>query len=205
MVAKTATGRSSGWGGGEPGWPVLWALLVPPPQSWLAAGPRTRGKTTEPSGSLEFSLLSEGEKDMGVRTPGLGEACRLPPQAHAGGRAGSPGVSCGPFLDREQQCWLARGGMRGGRALGRGAAGKGLGAHLTCKVQLPPKLGCLLKSRINTQTQLRAHMRRGLCIPEGLQVRNQRRLHRAVSCSTPGLGRPVASGFCPPGTQTTLN
>lgn len=191
---------------GEPGWPVLWALLVPPPQSWLAAGPRTRGKTTEPSGSLEFSLLSEGEKEMGVRTPGLGGGMQAAP---AGTRWGTGrGVLESPvvlFSAGNSNAGWQGGGMRGGRALGRGAAGKGLGAHLTCKVHLPPKLGCLLKSRINTQTQLRAHMRRGLCIPEGLQVRNQRRLHRAVSCSTPGPGQAVASGFCPPGTQTTLN
>lgn len=54
------------------------------------------------------------------------------------------------------------------RALGGGAAGEG-GLTLTCKVQLPHKLGCFLKSdiRINTQTQLHAHMRRRLCVPEG--------------------------------------
>lgn len=76
----------------------------------------------------------------------------------------SPGVSHNPFLCREQQGWLLRGGGKG-RALGRGAAGKGLGGStLTCKVQLPHKLGCFLKSdiRINTQTQLHAHMRRRL-------------------------------------------
>lgn len=173
---------------------ALGSAGAPSTQSWLAAGPRTRGKTTEPSGGLEFSFVKRGEGN-GHQYPGLWGRHAGCPSRHTLERQGSPGVSCGPFLSREQQCWLARGWDEGRQ--GPRERGCGQGAHLTCKVQLPPKLGCLLKSRINTQTQLRAHMRRGL------QVRNQRRLQRAVSCSTPG--RAGASGFCPPGTQTTLN
>jgi hypothetical protein len=55
--------------------------------------------------------------------------------------------------------WEQGSGQRGRRA-------RGSGLTLTCKVQLPHKLGCFLKSdgRIHTQTRLHAHMRR-LCIP----------------------------------------
>lgn len=45
---QTATGRSSGGEVGETGWPVLWALLVPPPQSWLAAGPGHEARPQSP-------------------------------------------------------------------------------------------------------------------------------------------------------------
>lgn len=86
---------------------------------------------------------------------------------------GSPGVSHNPFFCRERQVWLLRGRRAGvgwkGWPWGKGRRARGWGLTLTCKVQLPHKLGCFLKSdiRINTQTQLHAHMRRRLCIPEG--------------------------------------
>lgn len=85
--------------------------------------------------------------------------------------------------------------MGEGKAVGRGAAGKGLGGFtLTCKIQLPHKLGCFLKSdtRINTQTQLHAHMRRRLCIPKGgdldLPAPGAPRQEPAESPQPPGVG-----------------
>ena len=66
----------------------------------------------------------------------------------------------------------SKAGCPGSRGEGQGPGGRGGGRGgltLTCKVQLPHKLGCFSKSdiRINTQTQLHAHMRRRLCVPEG--------------------------------------
>lgn len=119
----------------------------------------------------------------------------------------SPGVSHNPFLCREQQGWLLR-EWEEEKALGRGVAGKGL--TLTCKVQLPHKLGCFLKSdiRINTQTQPHAHMRRRLCIPEGgdlglLAPRSSKAGARQVSAASGGGVSPLGKAawslkFCPP-------
>lgn len=60
------------------------------PWSQLAAKLRMRGKTTEPGGGLNsfFSFVKRG-KGKGVRYPwALGEACRQPQQAGAGGWVG---------------------------------------------------------------------------------------------------------------------
>lgn len=109
----------------------------------------------------------------------------------------SPGVSHNPFLCREQQGWLLRGGKRGEGREGRGERGGGQGTGgftLTCKIQLPHRLGCFLKSdtRINTQTQLHAHMRRRLCIPKGgdldLPAPGDPRQEPAESPQPPGVG-----------------
>lgn len=102
---------------------------------------------------------------MGIGTPGSGGGM----QAAPAGRCWGMGTRVLEFpmilfsAGNGNAGWQ-RDGVRD-RALGGGAAGKGLRAHLTCKVQLPQKLGCLLKSSINTQTQLHAHMRRGLSSP----------------------------------------
>lgn len=125
----------------------------------------------------------------------------------------SPGVSHNPFLCREQQGWLLRGGGEGwgkGRPWGEGRRARDWGGFtLTCKIQLPHKLGCFLKSdtRINTQTQLHAHMRRRLCIPKGgdldLPAPGAPRQEPAVSAAPWGgvspLGKTAwALQFCPP-------
>lgn len=100
----------------------------------------------------------------------------------------------------------SKAGCRGGRGEGQGPGerdgGQGTwGLTLTCKVQLPHKLGCFLKDdiHINTQTQLHAHMRRKLCIPEGwdlglpapkeLQGRSWPSLCLGSSPQPPGAGR----------------
>lgn len=105
---------------------ALGSAGAPSTQSWLAAGPRTRGKTTEPSGGLEFSLLLKGEKEMGISTPGSGGGMQAAP---AGTRWDGRGVLESPvvlFSAGNSNAGWQGGGMRGGRALGRGAAGKGL-------------------------------------------------------------------------------
>lgn len=129
---------------------------------------------------------------------------------------GSLGVSHNSFLCREQQGWLLRRGGEGW-ALGRGVAGEGMGGlTLTCKVQLPHKLDCFLKSdiRINTQTQLHAHMRRRLCIPKGgdlgllaseLQGRSQPSLRSPLGCGESSGEGCLVSEVLSTSTQTTLN
>lgn len=101
--------------------------------------------------------------------PGSGEACRLPQQARAGERQGSPGVACGPFLGRERQCWLARGRDEGRQGLGRGC---GQGARGSPNMQSPAAPTTRLpfeESHKYTNTATSTHAQRALP-PEGLQV-----------------------------------
>lgn len=60
--------------------------------------------------------------------PAWGRHAGCPRRHTLGDGQGSPGVSCGPFLGREQQCWLARGwdeGRQGPRERGCGQGARG--------------------------------------------------------------------------------
>lgn len=115
-----------------------------------------------------FSFVKRGKGIGDGVPPGSGEACRQPQQAGAGGWVGR----VLEFPTILFSAGKSKAGCPGSRREGQGPGGKGGGRGgltLTCKVQLPHKLGCFSKSdiRINTQTQLHAHMRRRLCVPEG--------------------------------------
>lgn len=90
VVVADSNRQEQRWGGGRD-WVASALGAAGAPSTELASSrARTRGKTTEPGGGLGFSLLLEGEKEMGVRTPGLGGGMQAAP---AGTRWGTAGES----------------------------------------------------------------------------------------------------------------
>lgn len=147
--------------------------LPPPPHraSWQQSlGYEARPQSLVVVWNSFFSFVKRGKGTGDGVPPGSGEACRQPQQAGAGGWVGRVLEFPTILFSAGNSKADCPGGRGEGQGPGERDGGQGeRGLTLTCKVQLPHKLGCFSKSdiHINTQTQRHAHMRRRLCIPEG--------------------------------------